>query len=350
MTTAAYTPGVLVETKDLPEKQWLEWRRKGIGGSDASIVLGISPFATARDLYFDKLGVVSYKDDNSNWVALQIGHLLEDLVAEIFHKKTGFPIYQIKKMFYHPLYPYMLADVDYFVTLPSGETAILEIKTTNYNGKDAWWMDGKESVPVNYEAQGRHYMAVTNLNHVFYCCLYGNSEDNVIIRHIERDAAYEEELTALEGIFWNENVLKKIPPPYTEDGDLVLQSVKHQVGMADPEAPAVELSLPLASCVVRFTELQAQKKLADAQSKKIEGEMKRLQGRIVEAMGKSCTAVCTTGGSSYTVTYNPSKKSGISKDNLIRLQAQHPDIYQDYVTVSENRRFYVKKSQEENAA
>ena len=350
MTTAAYTPGVLVETKDLPEKQWLEWRRKGIGGSDASIVLGISPFATARDLYFDKLGVVSYKDDNSNWVALQSGHLLEDLVAEIFHKKTGFPIYQIKKMFYHPLYPYMLADVDYFVTLPSGETAILEIKTTNYNGKDAWWMDGKETVPVNYEAQGRHYMAVTNLNHVFYCCLYGNSEDNVIIRHIERDAAYEEELTALEGIFWNENVLKKIPPPYTEDGDLVLQSVKHQVGMADPEAPAVELSLPLASCVVRFTELQAQKKLADAQSKKIEGEMKRLQGRIVEAMGKSCTAVCTTGGSSYTVTYNPSKKSGISKDNLIRLQAQHPDIYQDYVTVSENRRFYVKKSQEENAA
>ena len=350
MTTAAYTPGVLVETKDLPEKQWLEWRRKGIGGSDASIVLGISPFATARDLYFDKLGVVSYKDDNSNWVALQIGHLLEDLVAEIFHKKTGFPIYQIKKMFYHPLYPYMLADVDYFVTLPSRETAILEIKTTNYNGKDAWWMDGKETVPVNYEAQGRHYMAVTNLNHVFYCCLYGNSEDNVIIRHIERDAAYEEELTALEGIFWNENVLKKIPPPYTEDGDLVLQSVKHQVGMADPEAPAVELSLPLASCVVRFTELQAQKKLADAQSKKIEGEMKRLQGRIVEAMGKSCTAVCTTGGSSYTVTYNPSKKSGISKDNLIRLQAQHPDIYQDYVTVSENRRFYVKKSQEENAA
>lgn len=350
MTTAAYTPGVLVETKDLPEEQWLEWRRKGIGGSDASIVLGISPFATARDLYFDKLGVVSYKDDNSNWVALQIGHLLEDLVAEIFHKKTGFPIYQIKKMFYHPLYPYMLADIDYFVTLPSGETAILEIKTTNYNGKDAWWMDGEETVPVNYEAQGRHYMAVTNLNHVFYCCLYGNSEDNVIIRHIERDAAYEEELTALEGIFWNENVLKKIPPPYTEDGDLVLQSVKHQVGMADPEAPAVELSLPLASCVVRFTELQAQKKQADAQSKKIEGEMKRLQGRIVEAMGKSCTAVCTTGGSNYTVTYNPSKKSGISKDNLIRLQAQHPDIYQDYVTVSENRRFYVKKSQEENAA
>ena len=40
------------------------------------------------------------------------------------------------------------------------------------------------------------------------------------------------------------------------------------------------------------------------------------------------------------------KKTGINKDGLIRLQAQHPDIYEDYVTVSESRRFYVRKSQE----
>ena len=350
MAVATYEPGVLVSTEGLPEEEWLEWRRKGIGGSDASIVLGVSPFATARDLYFDKLKIVSYKDDSGNWVALKIGHLLEDLVAEIFHRKTGYPIYQIKKMFYHPLYPYMLADVDYFATLPNGETAILEIKTTNYNAKDNWWIDGDETVPVNYEAQGRHYMAVMNLNHVFYCCLYGNNEDDVIIRHIERDAAYEEELVALEGIFWNEHVLKKVPPPYTEDGDLVIQSVKRQVGLADPDAPAVHLSLPLASCVTRFTELQAQKKLADAQSKKIEGEMKRLQGRIVEEMGQSCTAVCSAGENTYTITYNPVRKPSVSKENLIRLQAQHPDIYNDYVTVSESRRFCVKKSQEENAA
>jgi putative phage-type endonuclease len=349
MAATTYSPSVFVDTKDLTEEEWLEWRRKGVGGSDAPIVLGISPFATARDLYYDKLHIVSYKDDSGNWVALQVGHLLENPVAEIFHRKTGYPVYHIKKMFYHPLYPYMLADVDYFVTLPNVKTAILEIKTTNYNAKDNWWIDGEETIPVNYEAQGRHYMAVMNLDHVFYCCLYGNSEDDVIIRHIERNAAYEEELIALEGNFWNEHVLKKVPPPYTESGDLVIQSVKSHIGPADPNAPAVELSLPLASSVIRFTELQAQKKLADAQSKKIESEMKRLQGRIVAEMGKSCTAVCTTGDTSYTVTYNPTKKPNVNKENLIRLQAQHPDIYQDYVTVSEIRRFHVKKSQEQNA-
>lgn len=346
MAIESYVPDVLVDTDGLTEEEWLEYRRQGIGGSDAAAILGVSPFATARDLYYDKCKIVSYADEESNWVGKRIGHLLEDLVAEIFSKKTGFPVYKIHKMFRHPRYGFMLADIDYFVTLPHGETALLEIKTTNYNAKDRWWKDGKETVPINYEAQGRHYMCVMNANHIYYCCLYGNSENDVIIRHLERDRAYEEELISLEGHFWNHHVLTKTPPPYTEDGELVLESVKHHVGPADPDAPQVELDLPLASCVVRFTELQAQKRLADEQSKSIENEMKRLQGRIVAEMGVSCTAVCAVGADAYTVTYNPTRKAGVSKENLSRLQAQHPDIYEEYVTVSESRRFYVKRSQQ----
>ena len=52
---ACYAPQILVSTEDLPREQWLEYRRKGIGGSDAAAVLGISPFRTGRDLYYDKL-------------------------------------------------------------------------------------------------------------------------------------------------------------------------------------------------------------------------------------------------------------------------------------------------------
>ena len=346
MIAENYSPDVIVETAGLTEDEWLEYRRQGIGGSDAAAILGVSPFATARDLYYDKLKVVSYGEDESNWVAKKIGHLLEDLVAEIFHKKIGYPIYQIHKMFRHPTYDYMLADIDYFVTLPNGETAILEIKTTNYNAKEHWWQDGKEVVPINYEVQGRHYMCVMNINHVFYCCLYGNNEDEVIIRHIERNMDYEQELIALESNFWNHHILTKTPPPYTEDGELILSSVKHHFGPADQVAPQVKLGSTFSNYVVRFTELQAQKKIADAESKRLENEMKRLQGRIVAEMGTSCSAVCSAEGNAYTITYNPSKKSLVTKDNLVRLQAQHPDIYDEYVTVTESRRFNVKRSQE----
>ena len=93
-----------MDTAALSEAEWLAWRRQGIGGSDAAAILGISPWRTARDLYDDKLGSVSAQDDSGIWVALEMGHLLEDLVARIFSKKTGYPVFQIKKMFRrHPL-------------------------------------------------------------------------------------------------------------------------------------------------------------------------------------------------------------------------------------------------------
>ena len=191
-------PKVLVSTENLTEQEWLAYRRRGIGGSDVAAILGISPFRTARDLYDDKLNIASAADDAGNWVALEMGHLLEPLVARIFAKKTGLEVFQIKKMFQHPQYPFMLADVDYFVRLPNGKIVILEIKTTNYNAREHWWKDDEECVPVYYETQGRHYMAVMDMDEIFYCCLYGNNEDEVIIRHLYRDREYEQEMIYLE--------------------------------------------------------------------------------------------------------------------------------------------------------
>ena len=125
-----YQPLVLTDTANLSESEWLAYRRRGIGGSDVAAIFGISPWRTARDLYYDKLDIAVVEDEESNWVALEMGRLLEPLVAKIFQHKTGYQIYQVKKMFQHPLYSWMLADVDYFVELPDGSTAILEIKTS----------------------------------------------------------------------------------------------------------------------------------------------------------------------------------------------------------------------------
>ena len=237
-----HTPLVLVETENLSREEWLAYRRRGIGGSDAAAIFGISPFRTARDRYYDKLDIVSVEDDEGNWVAMEMGNLLEPLVAKIFARKTGYKVYQVKKMFQHPKNPFMLADVDYFVELPDGGTAILEIKTTNYNARDHWWMGGEKIVPVYYESQGRHYMAVMDMDRVFFCCLYGNNEEEVIIREIRRDASYEEELIFLEREFWENHVLAKTPPPYLEEGDLIIDSARRHFGPANPDAPAVELN------------------------------------------------------------------------------------------------------------
>ena len=346
MTRQQYEPLVLADTAQLARPDWLELRKKGLGGSDAAAVLGISPFRTARDLYYDKLGIVT-ADDQANWVALEVGTLLEPLVARIFEAKTGLKVYQRKCMFQHPLYPWMLADLDYMVDLPDGTTAIVEIKTTNYNAKDKWWYNGEEIVPVYYESQGRHYMAVMNLDRVYYCCLYGNNEDEAIVRHIDRDMAYEAELIALERDFWHENVLARIPPPYTEDGDLILESLRRSLGPAAKDTPAVVFSKTQEARVTRYLELQEEKRLRDTDVKVVETEMQRLKALIVADMGTSCTAVCE--GSGHTVTWNPSHRVTIDKNGLERLKEVHPDIYAEYITVSESRRFSVKRTKPEAA-
>ena len=84
-----YTPNRLVDITTLTEDQWLSWRRKGIGGSDVAVALNSSPYRTARDLYYDKTGVVMSDDGPDKSITFQIGHLLEDVVAQIFAKKTG---------------------------------------------------------------------------------------------------------------------------------------------------------------------------------------------------------------------------------------------------------------------
>lgn len=339
-----YSPLVLAETENLPREQWLEYRRQGIGGSDVAAIVGLSPFRTARDVYYDKLGIAAVEDSEDNWVAMEMGNLLENLVAEIFRRRTGFRVSRVKKMFRHPAHPFMLADVDGFVTLPDGTRAILELKTTNYNAKEQWWEDGREVVPPYYETQGRHYMAVTDIDRVFFCCLYGNTQDESIIREIRRDAAYEEEMIFLEGQFWENHVLKQVPPPYLEDGKLILKSVGQHCGPADKEASAVVLEGQMAENLMRYLQLQEEKSRPEKDVKRLDKEIQRLRAILAAEMGSSCTAVCRRDGMCYTVAYTPVRKPVVDKDSLARLKLLYPDIYEQFVTVSESRRFSVKAS------
>ena len=70
---------------------------------------------------------------------------------------------------------------------------------------------------------------------------------------------------------------------------------------------------------------------------------------MIAEMGSSCTALCEKEGVSYTITYNPIRKAVIDKDSLLRLKLQYPDIYEEFVTVSESRRFQVKIRETEAA-
>lgn len=222
MPRGTYKPEVVVETDKLTEEEWLEYRRGGIGGSDVSIIYGVSHFRTCRELYYDKLKIKPYREEeDSTWLQKKMGHVLEELVAEVFAKKTGLKVYEVKKMFYHPLYPFMRADVDRFVVTKDGKMGILECKTTNWQNRDAW---ADEKYPYQYELQVRHYLAVMNLDFAYIACLWGNNENDFAYRYIERDYEFEDEIIEMEQSFWEENVQKKIEPPFVEKPDMPTSS------------------------------------------------------------------------------------------------------------------------------
>ena len=67
-----------------------------------------------------------------------------------------------------------------------------------------------------------------------------------------------------------------------------------------------------------------------------------MKGQLIAALGTSCRAVYSKDGTNYTVTYNPFRRETINKDDLLRLKLNAPEVYGEYVTVSESRRFNIK--------
>ena len=335
-----YEPTIVADTSAMPEHEWHEWRRKGIGGSDVAAIYGLSPFGTARDLYNVKIGLEPVVPDEDNWVAKEYGHCLEDLVAQVFSRKTGLEVYQQQKLFAHPLFPFMQANVDRFIRFPDGTTGILECKTTNHHNSDKW---ADDAIPINYEYQVRHYLSVMNIDVAYIACLYGNNENEFVYRRIDRDLDVEADMIEAEKFFWEYNVLGRVPPPYTESGDLVLASLRRYLGSADAMMPEITLPHSFEADLALYTEKHEQKLQLNRQADAIDKELKHLQAKIAVEMGTSCKAVCESLSQIYRIAYNPSTRTGISKDNLEKMRLNAFAVYEQYVTTTDSRRFSVKK-------
>ena len=336
-----YKPKVLVDTATLTEEEWLDWRKKGIGGSDVAAALNMSPYRTARELYYDKIGVEPVMEGPDKSITFQIGHLLEDVVAQIFAKKTGMSVFRDQHMYQHPLYPFMLADVDRFIHLPDGKIAILECKTAHYDTQHLW-ANGR--VPRHYELQVKHYMAVMNIEVAYIACLFSNSEDDFVWRKIERDLDEEENTILQLEDFWNRYVLSRVEPPLVEKPDMVLDAIRRYQGAADKSKPKITIGKEFIPALEQILDLKARKSSLDRESKKLDGQIKQAYAPIAEKMGTACLAHCEDGGVAFEISFNPKYRTGITKEKLAALQAQYPDIYDDFVDVTESRVFSLTKA------
>jgi predicted phage-related endonuclease len=68
----------LVNTLDMPHEEWLEWRRKGITGSDVAGICEITMWSSPVKAYLDRLGQLAPQEDSD---AMYWGRIHEGAIA-----------------------------------------------------------------------------------------------------------------------------------------------------------------------------------------------------------------------------------------------------------------------------
>jgi putative phage-type endonuclease len=195
-------PGLIfISTKDMGYEDWLKERQKGIGGSDAAAIVGLTPWSTPYSVWADKTGKVQPKEDNES---MRQGRDFEDYVAHRWMESTGKRCRRWNAIIRNPEYPFAHANVDRWLI---GENAGLECKTTSTLSLKKF-KNGE--YPENYYCQCMHYMAVTGADRWYLAVLVLGREFMAFT--MDRD---EEEIDALmkaERDFWG-YVEEDSPPP-----------------------------------------------------------------------------------------------------------------------------------------
>lgn len=159
-------------------EQWLKERKSGIGGSDASAIVGLNPYSDNIKLWEIKTNRAE-QDDISDKPYVQYGVAMEDILRQSFAiKHPEFEvIHEENTIIRHPKYPFLFASLDgILINKETGEKGVLEIKTSEIlrsMQKEKW----KNQVPDNYYIQVLHYLNVTGFSFAYLFAELTYSDD-----------------------------------------------------------------------------------------------------------------------------------------------------------------------------
>jgi len=193
---------LIMTVEEMQDKAaWLAARNKGIGGSDASVIVGLNTWKSPFQLWLEKTGQAEPEDLTDNEYVYW-GTTLEEVVAREFTIRTGKKVIR-RGLLQHDDIPYLLASVDRLVV---GEDAGLECKTANGFAAKAW--DG-DNVPDAYYVQCQHYMAVTGAKTWYIAALIGGN--HFVWKEIPRNEDDIKALLEAEAEFWRKVEAKEMP-------------------------------------------------------------------------------------------------------------------------------------------
>lgn len=182
------------------EKEWLEKRSLGVGGSDVAALLGVSPWSNRIKLWVKKTG--QEKEETVVNESMDWGNKLEPLLLEEYVERTKHKVVKPKHLLFDTE-NYMVGSFDGIC--PKNGVGV-EFKCVGPNASHKWEND---QIPIDYFLQVQHYMHLTGMPKWDICPFFGSSME---IRTVERDEKVIKDIVDKSRKFWTEFVLTKTRP------------------------------------------------------------------------------------------------------------------------------------------
>ena len=305
-----------IPTAKMTREEWLQLRRKGIGGSDASVIMGKNPYRSILQLWEEKTGKLPVTDDGNEYTYW--GNVMEPIIRKEFMNRTGLKVRQKHAMIFHKDYPYLFADVDGIVTDERGEKCIFEAKTASQYKAEQW----EDRVPEEYILQVQHYLEVCGMDKAYIAALIGGNK--FVFHTIYRDDELIRNLVSREKDFWEGCVLTGTKP-VMDDSDATRDYLNQKY--SDPIEGSIQLQEDMKSVLAEYQDV-------DCKIKELEKQKTGFANQIKAAMGEY-----ETGEVDGTVV----SWKKISRESLDskRLRKEQPEVFAEYTSVSSYRKLSI---------
>lgn len=302
----------------MPYHDWLLQRRKSIGGSDISAILGFNKYRSPYQIWLDKTGQIEIEDSEPSEAA-HFGNILEQVVAEEFTRRTGIKVRNDNKMHFKKEKPYLSANIDRAVV---GENAFLECKTASEWLRNEWT---DEEIPTAYMLQIQHYMNILDYGYCYIAALIGGNK--FIWKKVERDQELIDLVEARLTEFWEVNVQQNIAPAI--DGS---DATTDFINQRYHEEGSDELLLhkDTDEALDTLEELKETIKQLETSKKAIENDLKKKLGEANANTAISPKRVITW------------KTIATNRLDTRKLKAEQPEVYEKYAKENSYRKLQIK--------
>jgi putative phage-type endonuclease len=318
--------------------EWLEARKRGLGGTDVAAILGASKWSSPWRVWAEKNG---HEFEQVDREAMSLGRKLEVFVAQEWADRAEKYIRTLSNAaIVHPDHEWARFSPDALVAaddyMPDGlrgfkPGAIYEGKISAGYGSE-WGPDGSPcvagNVPEAYRIQLAWNLAVSGLPRGVLVCLYRGTS----IREywMDRDPELSDRLLTFAGEWWDKHVVRGEMPEVDGTADC---STALTLAAGEPDGET-GISEELAGALAAYHQACAEAKVAEVWKAEEANRIRELMGPAEKATGDG-----------WTVTWKDSAPS--ERVDLDKLREDFPDVYNEVMYYAQaQRRLSVRRKAE----